>query len=67
MEELDPCVERSFRGLKSIVRSVAFNPDMKQVVSASDDNVLTLWSFKADLRAYRLIAHTVSLGLRLIV
>ena len=55
----DPTLERSFRGHRAAVRGVSFNPNMKQVASASDDHIVTVWNFKPDLRAFRFVGHTV--------
>lgn len=59
MASLDPCVERTFRGHKGTVRGVSFSPNMKQVATASDDHIVTVWNFKPDLRAFRFTGHTV--------
>lgn len=53
----DPGLERSFRGHKDAVTSVAFNPNMKQLVSGSLDNCLMVWNFKPQLRAFRFAGH----------
>jgi centriolar protein POC1 len=53
----DPTLERSFRGHKDAVTAVAFNPNMKQLLSASLDMTLMLWNFKPTLRAYRFTGH----------
>ena len=56
----DPTLERTFRGHKSFVTSVAFSPTMKQIASGSGDNCIMLWNMKPQLRAFRLIGHKVS-------
>ena len=53
----DPSLERTFRGHKETVTSVAFSPSMKQLVSGSSDCHLMLWSFKPQLRAFRFVGH----------
>ena len=53
----DPTLERSFRGHKDAVTSVAFNPNMKQLVSGSADSTVMVWNFKLQLRAYRFVGH----------
>lgn len=58
VDAMDPKLERTFRGHKNSVTSVAFNPNMKQIVSASRDNALMLWNFKPQLRAFRFTGHT---------
>jgi centriolar protein POC1 len=37
LDSLDPSLERTFRGHKSVVTSVAFKPDLKQIASGSSD------------------------------
>jgi WD40 repeat protein len=56
----DPTLERSFRGHRDAITSVAFNPSMKQLVSGSLDNCVMVWNFKPQLRAYRFAGHKVS-------
>lgn len=53
-------MERSFRGHKDAVTSVAFNHNMKQLISGSLDNAVMVWNFKPQLRAYRYAGHKVS-------
>jgi WD40 repeat protein len=55
----DPSLERSFRGHKDAITSVSFNPNMRQIVSASFDSCLLIWNFKPQLRAYRFVGHRV--------
>jgi hypothetical protein len=55
----DPTLERSFRGHKDAVNSVAFNPNMKQLISGSQDGCLMIWNFKPQLRAFRFSDHQV--------
>ena len=54
---VDPALERSFRGHKGAISSVCFNPNMKQLVSASDDAAVMVWHFRPTLRAFRFIGH----------
>ena len=37
LDTLDPSLERTFRGHKSVVTSVDFRPDLKQIASGSSD------------------------------
>ena len=53
----DPTLQRSFRGHKDTINSVLFSPDMKQVISGSDDGNLILWNFKPQMRPYKFIGH----------
>ena len=55
----DPTLERTFRGHKDSVTAVAFNPNMKQLITASLDNSLMVWNFKPQMRAYRFAGHKV--------
>jgi centriolar protein POC1 len=55
---MDPALERSFRGHKDGVTSVAFNPNMKQLVSGGLDGVVMVWNFKMQMRAFRFVGHT---------
>jgi WD40 repeat protein len=57
---MDPCLERTFRGHKSYVNSVAFSPNLKQLASGAGDNSIMLWSFKPQLRAFRFSGHKVN-------
>ena len=60
---LDPTLERTFRGHKGCINSVAFSPTLKQLASASTDNSILLWNFKPQLRAFRFVGHKVLLVL----
>ena len=53
----DPTLERSFRGHRAAVHSVCFNPNMKQLISGGADNMVMVWNFKPNLRAYRFAGH----------
>jgi centriolar protein POC1 len=59
MQPDDPSLERSFRGHKDAVTSVAFNSNLKQLVSGSLDSYVMVWNFKPQLRAYRFAGHKV--------
>ena len=54
---VDPALERSFRGHKDTINSVAFNPNMKQLVSGGEDACVMVWNFKMQLRAFRFVGH----------
>ncbi len=56
---MDPSLERTFRGHRNYITSVAFSPKMKQLASGSGDNFVMLWNFKPQLRAFRFIGHKV--------
>eukprot|EP00842_Homolaphlyctis_polyrhiza_P004171 jgi/Hompol1/4755/HPOL_001240-RA len=53
----DPTLERSFRGHKDVVTSLAFKPSMTQLASASMDHSVMIWNFKPQLRAFRFVGH----------
>lgn len=53
----DPALKRSFKGHKEAVNSVAFNPNLKQLVSGSNDGTVMLWNFRALTRPYRFVGH----------
>jgi WD40 repeat protein len=55
----DPTLERTFRGHKDAVTCCAFNPNMKQLITSSNDNSLMIWNFKPQMRAYRFTGHKV--------
>jgi len=59
MQPEDPTLERSFRGHKDGVTSVAFNHNMKQLISGSLDGCVMVWNFKPQLRAFRFAGHKV--------
>ena len=56
---IDPSLERTFKGHRSYVTSVAFSPKMRQLASGAGDNSIMLWNFKPQLRAFRFIGHKV--------
>lgn len=58
-DSTDPELERTFRGHKAAVTSLAFNPNMKQIASGSDDHCVMVWNFKPALRAFRYVGHKV--------
>ncbi len=55
----DPTLERSFRGHRDAVTSVAFNTNLKQLISGSLDGCVMVWNFKPQLRAFRFAGHEV--------
>jgi hypothetical protein len=89
LDALDPTLERSFRGHKGAVTSVAWNSNLKQLVrpskaggglwvhgpgshclccgggaqvSGGEDDMVMVWNFKPQLRAFRFIGHKVCGG-----
>lgn len=57
---MDPTLERSFRGHRDGVTSVAFNPNMKQLVSGGLDATVMVWNFKTQMRAFRFVGHSAA-------
>ena len=53
----DPSLKRSFKGHKDAVCKVAFNPNLKQVVSGSTDGTVMVWNFKQTMRPFRFVGH----------
>jgi centriolar protein POC1 len=53
----DPSLKRSFKGHKDAVLKVAFNPNLKQVVSGSADGTVMVWNFKSSMRPFRFVGH----------
>lgn len=54
---MDPSLERTLKGHKNYITSVAFSSTLKQIASGSADNNVMLWNFKPQLRAFRYIGH----------
>lgn len=55
--ELDPEVERCFRGHRGSVNSICFNPSMKQICSGSSDKIVMVWNFAPQIRAFKFFGH----------
>jgi len=53
----DPALKRSFKGHKDAVNSATFNPNLKQIISGSQDGTVMVWNFKALMRPYRFVGH----------
>lgn len=56
----DPTLERTFRGHRGAINSLAFSADMRQLASGSLDHTVMVWNFRPQLRAYRYVGHSVS-------
>jgi centriolar protein POC1 len=56
----DPTLERTFKGHRGAVTSLAFNSSMSQLASGGQDNEVMVWNFKPKVRAFRYAGHTVS-------
>ena len=59
IKELDPKLERSFRGHKKRVNSVSFHPSGEQLASGSADHMVMVWNFKPSLRRFKFAGHKV--------
>lgn len=59
ISQMDPSLERTFKGHKSYVTSLSFSPTLKHLASGSGDNNIMLWNFKPQLRAFRFMGHKV--------
>jgi len=46
-------VERNLRGHQGPIMSLAFSPNMKQLVSCSSDKSLILWGLQQRMKGYR--------------
>lgn len=57
ISEMDPSLERTFKGHKSYVTSLCFSPTLKHLASGGGDNNIMLWNFKPQLRAFRFMGH----------
>jgi len=53
----DPELTRSFRGHKGTITALSFNPNMKQIASAAQDNTVTVWNFKTQQRPFKFVGH----------
>lgn len=53
----DPALKRSFKGHSKGVLCTRFNPNLRQVVSASTDNTVMVWNFKPHMRPFRFVGH----------
>ena len=58
--EMDPSLERTFRGHKNYITAVSFSPAHRQLASGSGDNCIMLWNFRPNLRAFRFVGHKVA-------
>lgn len=53
-----PSLERSFRGHTGVVHSISFNPSLTQLASGGEDQLIYVWNFKPQLRAFKYTGHT---------
>ena len=63
LADCEPSLQRTFRGHTRAINALSFNPNMTQLVSASNDNCVMLWHFRPQLRAYVLYKSTWTLNL----
>ena len=62
----DPTLERHFRGHKNEVAALDFNPNGKQLVSASLDHSVMVWNFTQQMRAFRFVIFIIKIKLNYI-
>ena len=55
--ELDPIVEKHYKGHNGAVTGLSFHPDTKKIVSSSTDKTCMVWQITDTTRAYRFHAH----------
>ena len=53
----DPTVARCFRGHNDEISSLAFHPEMKQIVSCGYDKLVKVWSFKPQVSPFSWKGH----------
>ena len=53
----EPELQRSFRGHTKEINSVALDPLMRQVASASNDSLVYIWSFDPTQRPFKFAGH----------
>ncbi|EWM30491.1 poc1 centriolar protein [Nannochloropsis gaditana] len=56
-ELVTPELERTFRGHRAGVLSLAFSPTIKQLASGVEDGTVHVWHFKPEQRAFRYPGH----------
>jgi centriolar protein POC1 len=61
MTSPDPTLERSLKGHKNTVTSVAFHPGGKYIASGSKDHDVICYYMKPGMRALRFAGHQVML------
>lgn len=60
----DPTLERTLRGHRGTITSVAWASNNRQLASGGADHTVMVWNFKPTLRAFRFVGHTVGAGTR---
>ena len=55
----DPALARSFTGHRGVVSGCTFNSSMRQLYTGSADGSVMVWNMKPQMRAFRLLGHTV--------
>ena len=56
--ETDPYVLKALQGHKEKVTSACFHPNLKQVISSSNDGLILAWGLSANARPNKFIGHT---------
>lgn len=55
----DPTLERTLRGHRGSITTLAWAANNRQLVSGGADHTVMVWNFKPALRAFRFVGHTV--------
>ncbi|EFX70750.1 hypothetical protein DAPPUDRAFT_309308 [Daphnia pulex] len=55
-------VERNLRGHHGAITSLAFSPNMKQLISCSTDKSIILWGLQQKMKAFRFTGHSSSVN-----
>ena len=50
LEEISPILLRNFQGHRDKITQVVFNPNLKQLVSSSQDGMIMTWSMQPNSR-----------------
>jgi len=56
-EHTDPELMRSFRGHKDKITQVIFNPNLRQVISSSQDGMIMAWGLRPNSRPNKFLGH----------
>lgn len=58
----DPTLERTLRGHRGSITTLAWAANNRQLVSGGADHTVMVWNFAPALRAFRFVGHTVRSG-----
>lgn len=57
LEELSPILLRNFQGHRDKITQVIFNPNLKQLISSSQDGMIMTWSLQPNSRPQKFVGH----------